>query len=126
MLISSRQCGAGCVFRIVEHTNYHLSSILTDSGYGLEKCGVVGECDGNHVNIDAGLDCAKRLYRKVPCDEAERGRPQDGGADHQPVPRQGNFNLPGMGAEKNGRAAFGLSAVLQIFGRGYPVMTGTM
>ncbi len=25
-----------------------------------------------------------------------------------------------MGAEKNGRAAFGLSAVLQIFGRGYP------
>ena len=38
-----RQCGAGCVFRIVEHTNYHLSSILTDSGYGLEKCGVVGE-----------------------------------------------------------------------------------
>ncbi len=41
----SRQCGAGCVFRIVEHTNYHLSSILTDNGYGLEKCGVVGECD---------------------------------------------------------------------------------
>ena len=41
----SRQCGAGCVFRIVEHINYHLSSILTDSGYGLEKCGVVGECD---------------------------------------------------------------------------------
>ena len=39
----SRQCGAGCVFRIVEHTNYHLSSILTDSGYGLEKCGVVSE-----------------------------------------------------------------------------------
>lgn len=36
------QCGAGCVFRIVEHTNYHLSSILTDNGYGLEKCGVVG------------------------------------------------------------------------------------
>ena len=41
----SRQCGAGCVFRIVEHTNYHLSSLLTDNGYGLEKCGVVGECD---------------------------------------------------------------------------------
>ena len=30
---------------IVEHTNYHLSSILTDNGYGLEKCGAVGECD---------------------------------------------------------------------------------
>ena len=40
---TSRQCGAGCVFRIVEHTNYHLSSILTDNGYGLERCGVVGE-----------------------------------------------------------------------------------
>ena len=33
------------VFRIVEHTNYHLSSILTDNGYGLEKCGVV--CEGS-------------------------------------------------------------------------------
>ena len=41
----SRQCGARCVFCIVEHTNYHLSSILTDNGYGLEKCGAVGECD---------------------------------------------------------------------------------
>ena len=47
----SRQCGAGCVFRIVEHTNYHLSSILMDNGYGLEKCGVVGECD---LTGDAG------------------------------------------------------------------------
>lgn len=52
----SRQCGAGCVFRIVEHTNYHLSSILTDSGYGLEKCGVVGECD---LTGDAGKLCVK-------------------------------------------------------------------
>ena len=26
-----------------KHTNYHLSSILTDNGYRLEKCGVVGE-----------------------------------------------------------------------------------
>ena len=51
-----RQCGAGCVFRIVEHTNYHLSSILTDSGYGLEKCGVVGECD---LTGDAGKLCVK-------------------------------------------------------------------
>lgn len=50
----SRQCGAGCVFRIVEHTNYHLSSILTDNGYGLEKCGVVGECD---LTEDAGKLC---------------------------------------------------------------------
>ena len=52
----SRQCGAGCVFRIVEHTNYHLSSILTDNGYGLEKCGVVGECD---LTGDAGKLCVK-------------------------------------------------------------------
>lgn len=33
----SRQSGAGCVFRIVEHTNYYLSSILTNRGYTLEK-----------------------------------------------------------------------------------------
>ena len=50
----SRQCGAGCVFSIVEHTNYHLSSILTDNGYRLEKCGVVGECD---LTRNAGEPC---------------------------------------------------------------------
>ncbi len=38
----SRQSGKHCVFRIVEHTN-HLSSILTDTGYTLWKCGVVCE-----------------------------------------------------------------------------------
>lgn len=52
----SRQCGAGCVFRIVEHTNYHLSSILTDNGYGMEKCGVVGEWN---LTGDAGKLCMK-------------------------------------------------------------------
>ena len=52
----SHQCGAGCVFRIVEHTNYHLSSILTDNGYGLEKCGVVGEYS---LTGDAGKLCMK-------------------------------------------------------------------
>lgn len=31
------------LFRIVEHTNYHLSAILTDNGYALRKCGIVGE-----------------------------------------------------------------------------------
>ncbi|MDE7283174.1 MAG: hypothetical protein K2N85_06290 [Lachnospiraceae bacterium] len=39
----SHQSGLDCVFRIVEHTNYHLSSILTDNGYVLKECGVVGE-----------------------------------------------------------------------------------
>ena len=39
----SRQYRAECVFRIVEHTNYYLSSILTDNGYGVEKWGMVGE-----------------------------------------------------------------------------------
>ena len=39
----SHQSGLACVFRIVEHTNYHLSSILTDNGYVLKECGVVGE-----------------------------------------------------------------------------------
>ena len=39
----SRQSGMDCVFRIVEHTNYYLCSLLTDNGYGLKKCGLVGE-----------------------------------------------------------------------------------
>ncbi len=39
----SRQSGKRCVFRIVEHTNYHLSGVLTDTGYALWKCGVVCE-----------------------------------------------------------------------------------
>lgn len=39
----SRQSGMGCVFRIVEHTNYHLSGVLTDTGYALWKCGIVSE-----------------------------------------------------------------------------------
>ncbi|MDE5967226.1 MAG: hypothetical protein K2G89_10385, partial [Lachnospiraceae bacterium] len=39
------------VFRIVEHTNYHLSSILTDNGYVLKECGVVGEWN---LTEDAG------------------------------------------------------------------------
>ena len=39
----SRQSGMGCVFRIVEHTNYHLSGGLADTGYALWKCGVVCE-----------------------------------------------------------------------------------
>ena len=47
----SRRSGLDCVFRIVEHTNYHLSSILTDNGYVLKKCGVVGEWN---ITEDAG------------------------------------------------------------------------
>ena len=44
------------MFRIVEHTNYHLSSILTDNGYGLEKCGVVG---GWNLTTDTRELCMK-------------------------------------------------------------------
>ena len=47
----SHRSGLDCVFRIVEHTNYHLSSILTDNGYMLKECGVVGEWN---VTKDAG------------------------------------------------------------------------
>ncbi|MCM1121390.1 MAG: hypothetical protein NC416_02285 [Eubacterium sp.] len=47
----SRQSGVKCVFRIVEHTNYHLSALLADRGYVLWRCGVVGElCLENDVN----------------------------------------------------------------------------
>ena len=45
-----------CVFRIVEHTNYHLSSILTNNAYGLEQCGVVGEWN---LTTDTGELCMK-------------------------------------------------------------------
>lgn len=38
----SRQSSLDCTFRIIEHTNYHLSSVLTDNGYKVEKCCVVG------------------------------------------------------------------------------------
>ena len=31
------------MFRIVEYTNYYLSSVLVDNGYIVEKCCVVGE-----------------------------------------------------------------------------------
>ncbi len=47
----SRRSGLDCVFRIVEHTNYHLSSILTDNGYLLKEWGVVGEWN---LTKDAG------------------------------------------------------------------------
>lgn len=50
----SRRDRMGCVFRIVEHTNYHLSSILTDNGYGLKNCGVVGEWN---MTEDTGNFC---------------------------------------------------------------------
>ncbi len=50
----SRQSRLDCVFRIVEHTNYHLSSILTDNGYVLKECGVVGEWN---ITEDAGNLC---------------------------------------------------------------------
>lgn len=39
------------MFRIVEHTNYHLNSILTDNGYVLKECGVVSEWN---ITEDAG------------------------------------------------------------------------
>ena len=53
----SRQSGLDCVFRIVEHTNYHLRSILTDHGYVLKDCGVVGEWSHR---VDAGNLCVDK------------------------------------------------------------------
>ena len=50
----SRRSGLDCVFRIVEHTNYHLSSILTNNGYVLKECGVVGEWN---ITEDVGNLC---------------------------------------------------------------------
>lgn len=39
----SCQGNLDCMFRIVEYTNYYLSSVLADNGYRVEKCCVVGE-----------------------------------------------------------------------------------
>ena len=39
----SCQGSLNCMFRIVEYTNYYLSSVLADNGYRVEKCCVVGE-----------------------------------------------------------------------------------
>lgn len=39
----SCQGSLNCMFRIVEHTNYYLSSVLADNGYRVEKCCVVGD-----------------------------------------------------------------------------------
>ncbi len=52
----SRRNRTDCVFRIAEHTNYHLSSILTDNGYGLKNCGVVGEWN---TTEEAGNFCVE-------------------------------------------------------------------
>ena len=68
----SRQCGAECVFRIVEHTNYHLSAILTDAGYALRKCGVVGEFlpDSESCLTEAGKGQDSLSLRKGADDES--------------------------------------------------------
>lgn len=39
----SRQNGLDCMFRIAEYTNYHLASVLTDYGYRLQQCCLIGE-----------------------------------------------------------------------------------
>ena len=48
----SRQCGAECVFRIVEHTNYYLAARLEDYGYKLHHSYIVGE---RYINEGAML-----------------------------------------------------------------------
>ena len=57
--------------------------------------------------------------------EIERACGKDGGADHQPVPRQGNFNLPGMGAffvfwDAADRGAIGRFGILSRKSQGVP------
>lgn len=58
----SRQNRIDCAFRIVEHTNYYLSSVLMDSGYGVKEYGVVGEWS---LTGDAGRLCAERNSRHL-------------------------------------------------------------
>lgn len=55
------------MFRIVEHTNYHLSSILTDNGYGLKKGGVVGEWNMTEDILRFGVaDGVTRILADIP------------------------------------------------------------
>lgn len=61
----SRQGGKNCVFRIVEYTNYHLSSILTNTGYALWKCGVVCElCLSGSESCLSGEKKSRLFLRK--------------------------------------------------------------
>ena len=60
----SRQSGLDCVFRIVEHTNYYLGSILTDNGYMLKECGVVGEWN---LTEDVGNLCVDKRAQGSLC-----------------------------------------------------------
>ncbi|MCM1049654.1 MAG: hypothetical protein NC433_14655 [Clostridiales bacterium] len=49
----SRQKSLNCEFRIVEHTNYYLASILEDNGY--KQCGyiIVERCVNERIDIPA-------------------------------------------------------------------------
>ena len=64
----SAQSGRECVFRIVEHTNYHLKAVLKDIGYELRKCGIVSELRlGDYKNSFAGkkkVFCRKLFLKK--------------------------------------------------------------
>lgn len=65
----SRQSGRNCVFRIVEHTNYHLSAILADNGYALWKCGAVCELSLAEFQSCFGRERRSGLFLKKGAEE---------------------------------------------------------
>ena len=89
----SRQDRVGCVFRIVEHTNYYLSSILTESGYEVKGCGVVGEWN---LAEDCGNLCAggNARFLKSATDGENAGFVLAGSDKDIGIKRQGLLFLP--------------------------------
>ncbi len=94
----SRQSGADCVFRIVEHTNYYLSSILTDAGYILWECGVV--CELYLTDYKGCLSGEKkerngRLFLRKGADEETVEHVMSENGTDIGIRRQGLLFLPG-------------------------------
>lgn len=70
----SRQKSLDCQFRIVENTNYYLTSILEDKGYKLRHSAIIAECcmDGN-VFLPGQGQWGKNEREKVALRKRERG-----------------------------------------------------
>lgn len=93
----SAQSGRECVFRIVEHTNYHLRAVLKDIGYEVRKCGIVSELSlGNHKSSFAGKkkDDCRKLYLKKRTDGENIEYVMDGNDRMVGIRSRGNLFLP--------------------------------
>ncbi|MDE6852192.1 MAG: hypothetical protein K2J67_06850 [Lachnospiraceae bacterium] len=78
----SRQNGLDCMFRIAEYTNYHLASVLTDYGYRLQQCCLIGELQIDPQEIPVYLNDGDGALstETVPCLDSLLIRQTDGEA----------------------------------------------